>query len=158
MARTSETTDVRRQSRPHQAWSALVGLTSLGVLLQGLWAGLFLRGDADGSTWVSVHQHGAEATITLALLAAVAGAVWLRHRRDLLVGTVLLALFQISRISSRAEREPVPKGPMDFQPQPHGAPARSSRRARRAAAPPRCRRTSPDPSAPPRRAVRRGGG
>ncbi|HSK41260.1 MAG TPA: hypothetical protein VK943_15965, partial [Arenibaculum sp.] len=29
------------------------------------------------------------------------------------VGVVLLALFQISRIEKRAEREPVPEGPMD---------------------------------------------
>ena len=29
--------------KPHPLWSALVGLTTLGVLLQGLWAGLFLR-------------------------------------------------------------------------------------------------------------------
>ena len=43
-----ETTTVK----PHPAWSALVGLTTLGVLLQGLWAGLFLRRDADGGSWV----------------------------------------------------------------------------------------------------------
>ena len=81
--------------RVHPAWNALVGLTTLGVLLQGLWAGLFLRGDADGGTWVEVHQHGAEATITLALLATVATAVWLRHRRDLLAGTVLLLVLLV---------------------------------------------------------------
>jgi hypothetical protein len=77
-------------TRPHPIWSALVGLTSLGVLLQGLWAGLFLRRDADGSTWFSVHQHGAEVTVTLAAIATIAAAVWLRRRRDLLVGTALL--------------------------------------------------------------------
>jgi hypothetical protein len=82
-----ETTTVK----PHPAWSALVGLTTLGVLLQGLWAGLFLRRDGDHRSWVSVHQHGGEATVTLAVLAAVAAVIWLRGRRDLLVGTVLLA-------------------------------------------------------------------
>ena len=86
-----ETTTVK----PHPAWSALVGLTTLGVLLQGLWAGLFLRRDADGGSWVSVHQHGGEATVTLAVLAAVAAAVWLRDRRDLLGGTVLLAILLV---------------------------------------------------------------
>jgi hypothetical protein len=80
---------------PHPAWSALVGLTTLGVLLQGLFAGLFLRRDTDGSTWVSAHQHGGEATVTLALLATVAAAVWLRHRRDLLIGTVLLLVLLV---------------------------------------------------------------
>ena len=83
------------RSRPRPAFSALVGLTSLGVLLQGLWAGLFLRRDADGSTWFSLHQHGAEATVTLALLATVAALVWLRSRRDLLVGTVLLLVLLV---------------------------------------------------------------
>ena len=82
-------------TKPHPLWSALIGLTTLGVLLQGLWAGLFLRRDADGSTWYSVHQHGAEATVTLALLATIAAAVWLRHRRDLLVGTALLLVLLV---------------------------------------------------------------
>jgi hypothetical protein len=77
--------------RVHPAWSALVGLTTLGVLLQGLWAGLFLR-PGDHGTWVSVHQHGAELTVLLGVLAAGAAAVWLRSRRDLLVGTALLAV------------------------------------------------------------------
>jgi hypothetical protein len=103
MASTSDTTDVRRRSRPHPAWSALVGLASLGVLLQGLWAGLFLRRDYDGSTWYSVHQHGAEVTVVLALLATVAAAVWLRHRRDLLVGTgLLLVLLVVEYFLGRA--------------------------------------------------------
>ena len=96
MASTDQpTTAGARDVRPHPVWSALIGLTSLGVLLQGLWAGLFLRRGTDGSTWVSVHQHGAEATITLALVATAAAAVWLRHRRDLLVGTVLLLVLLV---------------------------------------------------------------
>ena len=89
------TTEATTSTKPHPLWSALIGLTTLGVLLQGLWAGLFLRRDADGSTWYSVHQHGAEATVTLALLATIAAAVWLRHRRDLLVGTALLLVLLV---------------------------------------------------------------
>jgi hypothetical protein len=73
----------------------LVGLTTLGVLLQGLWAGLFLRRGGDNSTWVSVHQHGGEATVTLALLATIAAVLWLRHRTDLLGGTVLLLVLLV---------------------------------------------------------------
>jgi len=87
---TTETT-----TRPHPLWSALIGLTTLGVLLQALWAGLFLRPDAEGGTWYSVHQHGGEATVTLALLATVAALVWLRHRRDLLIGTALLLVLLV---------------------------------------------------------------
>jgi hypothetical protein len=88
---TTETTS----TKPPPLWSALIGLTTLGVLLQGLWAGLFLRQDADGSTWVSVHQHGGEATVTLAVLATIAAAMWLRHRSDLLGGTVLLLVLLV---------------------------------------------------------------
>jgi uncharacterized membrane protein len=78
-------------------FSALVGLTSLGILLQGLWAGMFIRpGKPFDSTWVTVHARGGEVTIALAVAAAVV-AVWkLRSRRDLVAGSaalvVLLAL------------------------------------------------------------------
>jgi len=82
-------------TKPPPLWSALVGLTTLGVLLQGLWAGLFLRRDDDGSTWFSLHQHGGEATVTLAALATIAAAMWLRHRSDLLGGTVLLLVLLV---------------------------------------------------------------
>jgi hypothetical protein len=88
-------TTERTATTPHPVWSALIGLTTLGILLQGLWAGLFLRRDAGGSSWVSVHQHGGEATVTLAVLATVAAAVWLRHRRDLLGGTALLLVLLV---------------------------------------------------------------
>ncbi|TKJ34213.1 hypothetical protein [Blastococcus sp. CCUG 61487] len=84
---TSTRTDPTRP-RVHPTHSALVGLTSLGVLLQALWAALFMRGDYD--TWAPVHQHGGEATVLLAFLATVAAFVWLRHRVAVLVGTALL--------------------------------------------------------------------
>lgn len=76
--------------RAHPAHSALVGLTSLGVLLQGLWAGLFLGGSDDPGTWRDVHEYGADATVTIAALATIAAFVWLRHRIAVLVGTTLL--------------------------------------------------------------------
>ncbi len=86
---TPERTDATPSTRPHPAFSALVGLTSLGVLLQGLWAGLFLGTD-DHGTWVGVHQHGGSATLVLALLATIAAAVWMRHRRPVVVATAAL--------------------------------------------------------------------
>ncbi|MGY1772665.1 hypothetical protein [Blastococcus sp. SYSU D00813] len=96
------------RTRPHPAFSALVGLTSLGVLLQGLWAGLFLRRDGDRETWVSVHQHAAEATIVLALLAVVAALVWLRHNRPAVVGSVaLLVLLGVEYLLGLAGNESV---------------------------------------------------
>ncbi|MEU2351178.1 hypothetical protein [Modestobacter sp. NPDC049651] len=81
-------------TRPHPAYSALVGLTSLGVLLQGLWAGLFLR-PGDQGTWVSIHQHAGETTVLLGVLAAVAALVWMRHNRPALIGTLLLAVLLV---------------------------------------------------------------
>jgi hypothetical protein len=56
------------------------------VLLQGLWAGLFMGTD-DYGTWTSVHQHSGEATVVLALAATVAAVVWMRHRRPVVIAT-----------------------------------------------------------------------
>ena len=79
-------------------YRALIGLATLGIVLQGVWAGMFIRpGQANDGTWVTVHARGAEVTIALALIAA-AVAVWrLRARRDLVLGTgalVVLLAFQ----------------------------------------------------------------
>lgn len=82
----------------HPAYSALIGLATLGVLLQGLWAGLFVReGEEYRQNWVEVHALDGEVTIALAAVATVVAFVFLRRRRkDLLVGsavfTVLLVL------------------------------------------------------------------
>jgi heme A synthase len=74
-------------------YRVLVGLAALGILLQGLWAGIFIRpGQAFDGTWVFVHARGAEVTIACALGAAVVAFWRLRARRDLLVGTVALVV------------------------------------------------------------------
>jgi heme A synthase len=74
----------------------MIGLTSLAIWLQGLWAGLFIREGKDfdatsaQSRWVEVHDWGARIAIVLAL-ASLAVAVWrLRVRSDLLVGIAAL--------------------------------------------------------------------
>jgi hypothetical protein len=78
-------------------YRVFVGLAALGILLQGLWAGLFVRpGEAYDGDWVFVHARGAEVTLGCAVIA-VAVVLWrLRDRRDLLAGTgalvVLVAL------------------------------------------------------------------
>ena len=95
MADATTTTAARRA---HPVHSALVGLASLGVLLQGLSAGLFLRGSDDAGTWVDVHQHGAEGTVLLAFLATVAAVVWLRHRLPVVVGTTLLFVLSLAEM------------------------------------------------------------
>ena len=91
-AETSAPTRVRSR-----LFSVLVGLSTLVVLLQGLWAGLFVHEGQDYTdSWVEVHARGADVAIGLALVATVVALVKLRSRRDLVVGsiafTVLLVL------------------------------------------------------------------
>jgi hypothetical protein len=92
MARTDRTT--APSTRPHPAYSALVGLASLGVLLQGLWAGLFLR-RGDQGTWVSIHQHAGETTVLIGVLAAIAALIWMRDNRPVLIGTLVFAVLLV---------------------------------------------------------------
>jgi hypothetical protein len=88
---TSETSAVR-----DPLYASVIGLTSLVVLLQGLWAGLFIREGKDfdatsaQANWVEVHDWGARIAIVLAFASLVL-AVWrLRVRKDLLLGTAAL--------------------------------------------------------------------
>jgi uncharacterized membrane protein len=84
--------------RPRSAlYSAVIGLAALAVLLQGVWAGLFLREDGGyRHGWVEVHARGADVAIVLAAIATVIAFVRLRPRRDVWLGslafTVLLVL------------------------------------------------------------------
>jgi hypothetical protein len=77
-------------------YASLIGLTSLVVLLQGLWAGLFIREGKDydatssQSNWVEVHDTGARVAIVLALISLVV-VIWrLRARTELVAGTAAL--------------------------------------------------------------------
>lgn len=79
-------------------FTVLIGLSSLAILLQGLWAGLFLEHDGRrdaASGWIDVHARCGEIALVLALLATIVAFVKLRPRRDLWMGsaalTVLLA-------------------------------------------------------------------
>jgi hypothetical protein len=83
-----------RDSRPrHPLYSALIGLAALGVLLQGLWAGLFVHeGQHYQQNWVHVHALDGEVTIALSALATVAALLFLRHRRELVVGSAVLTV------------------------------------------------------------------
>ena len=93
MTQPASSTTAPEPVRTDPLWSALVGLTTLGVLLQGLWAGIFMSFHDDraaANRWVDVHSVGADVTVLLALLAAVA-AVWrMRDRRELMVPTIVL--------------------------------------------------------------------
>ncbi|RZS90317.1 hypothetical protein EV189_2102 [Motilibacter rhizosphaerae] len=81
----------------HPLFSALVGLATLGILLQGLWAGLFVHeGKEYEDTWVHVHSIDGEVTIVLALLATVVAFLKLRRSRpELLAGSAALTVLLI---------------------------------------------------------------
>jgi hypothetical protein len=74
-------------------FTIIIGLASLAILLQGLWAGLFVHEGQDyQDSWVAVHAHGAEVAIVLAAVATVVAFVRLRSRRDLWLGSAALTL------------------------------------------------------------------
>ncbi len=98
MTTNIETPAPVRTARPtSRLYSILIGLSALAVLLQGLWAGLFVEEGQDyKDNWVAVHARGGELAIALALIATVVAVVKLRSRLDIVVAsavfTVLLVL------------------------------------------------------------------
>lgn len=105
MAQTAQTetelisrSDSRERRLPRsRPFTILTGLAAIAVLLQGLWAGLFIHEGHDyQQNWVEVHARGADIAIGLAVLATIIALVKLRSRPGLVVGsiafTVLLAL------------------------------------------------------------------
>lgn len=92
------TTVPARTSRASRVYAALVGLAALAVVLQGLWAGIFLEHDGHrdaASGWIDVHARGGDFAILLAALATV-WAFWkLRSRVDLWLGTLVFTLLLV---------------------------------------------------------------
>ena len=71
-------------------FSAVIGLTGLVILLQGVWAGMFIREGTDfREKWVTVHSIGGTVALVLALAALIIAIVQLRSRRDLLIGSIV---------------------------------------------------------------------
>ena len=96
MAQTE--TPARRTSTGSTLFSVLTGLATLAILLQGLWAGIFLEhaGERDAAqNWIEVHATGGEVAIALAALATVVGFLRLRQRRDLWVGALVLTVLLV---------------------------------------------------------------
>ena len=91
---TSDSTGTRTSTA---LYSSLIGLAAIAVLLQGLWAGLFVHeGEDYTKSWVEVHARGADVAILLAVLATGV-AVWKhRQRRDLIIGSALLAVLLVA--------------------------------------------------------------
>jgi cytochrome bd-type quinol oxidase subunit 2 len=83
---------------PNPAFSVLVGLTSLVVLLQAVWAGIFLEHDGrrdEATTALNLHAAGGTAAVVLALGAVVIASLRLRGRRDLWFGSIVLLVLLV---------------------------------------------------------------
>ncbi len=103
---TSPSTGVRAERAPvdlatprrggDKIFASLTGLAALAVLLQGLWAGLFLQPGGEEAGWVDVHARGGEVAILLAAVATVYAFVRLRPRRHLWVGAALLTVLLVA--------------------------------------------------------------
>ncbi|SEP84869.1 hypothetical protein [Microlunatus flavus] len=88
--------DARTPRVRSRLFSVLVGLSTLVVLLQGLWAGLFVQEGQDYKDgWVEVHARGADVAIALALVAVVLALVKLRSRRDLVIGSIVFLVLLV---------------------------------------------------------------
>ena len=87
------------QHFPSTVFTVLVGLAAVGVVLQGLWAGIFLEHDGHrdaASNWIELHARGGEVTLVLVAAATVVAFVWIRQRVDLwLGGAILTALLLV---------------------------------------------------------------
>ncbi len=87
-------TEVAAPAR-NKAYSALIGLTALLILLQGVWAGIFLQHDGErdaAQSWIDLHARGADLSIVLAAAATVVAFWKLRQRRDLWIGSAVLTV------------------------------------------------------------------
>jgi heme A synthase len=74
-------------------FSALIGLTTLTIFFQSVWAGMIIREGQDyNDTWVNVHDWGARVAFVLALAATIIALARLRSRRDLVVGSAVLTV------------------------------------------------------------------
>lgn len=77
-------------------FAALIGLTSLAILLQGIFAGVFIEPGAH-SGWLNAHDVNADIASALSIVTAVYAVVWLRAAaRSLAIGAVVLAALVIA--------------------------------------------------------------
>jgi hypothetical protein len=79
-------------------FSVLVGVAAVVVVLQGVWAGIFLEHDGRrdaASTAINLHAAGGYLATGLAIVALVVALVRLEERQDLIVGSAVFALLLI---------------------------------------------------------------
>jgi hypothetical protein len=94
----SNSAAITTKSAGSLAYSVLVGLTSLAILLQGLWAGIFLEHDGerdDAGTWIDVHARGADLALLLAAIATIVAFWKLRDHRELWIGGLVLTVLLV---------------------------------------------------------------
>jgi hypothetical protein len=85
--------------RSAPAFAALTGLTSLAILLQGVFAGEFVGRTGRGG-WLSAHDVNADVVTVLALATAIYAVARLRAAaRPLVVGSVVLAALVIAQVA-----------------------------------------------------------
>ena len=95
MTLTTEKTTIAQSTTVARWVAGLFAAATLLIVLQGLWAGLFIGKD-DADVWVSVHARGAEASIVAAGVATVlAGWKLGSHRAIWVGGLILTALLAI---------------------------------------------------------------
>jgi len=93
-----ETAQPSQRTRANTLYLALIGLAAVAVLLQGLWAGIFLEHDGErdaAESWVNVHAAGGEVAIALTAVATIVAFVGMRARRDLWVGSAALVVLLV---------------------------------------------------------------
>jgi hypothetical protein len=97
-ADTTKTPVTTQRARRSTVFSVLIGVAALAVLLQGLWAGIFLEHDGQRDSaglWIDLHARGAEVSIVLAIAATIVAFVRLRARKDLWVGSSVLTVLLV---------------------------------------------------------------
>lgn len=78
-------------------FAALTGLTSLGILLEAVFAGKLINSSSTGG-WLSAHDANADVLVALAVLTAIYASVVLRATaRPLVIGSIVLAALVIAQ-------------------------------------------------------------
>ncbi len=82
-----------------RAFTILIGLTTLGILVQSVLAAVFLQHDGQRDnyqSWINAHGMGAQTTTTLALIATIVAFVGLKARRSLGIASAVLLVALIA--------------------------------------------------------------
>jgi hypothetical protein len=84
-------------ARERRTFAALAGLTSLSILLQGIFAGVFIE-PGTHSGWLDAHNVNADIATALGIITAAYAVVLARRiGRPIVVGSVVLALLLVAQ-------------------------------------------------------------